>query len=107
MPRVEKLIMEDYRRRMMSATSTYGSTVRAIARKFDKTTAEVKEIITRLSPTRTKEAIYYNITAGNRKNMKKVTVSIHGQEAIWYTTADEEEIKEKIEKLRHRKMIEM
>lgn len=92
---------------MMSPTASYASTVRAIARKFDKSTQQVKEIITRLSPTHTKEAIDFKISDGRRKNMKKVTVLIHGQEIIWHTTADETEIAEKIEKLRHRKMIEM
>ena len=107
MARIEKQIMEDYRRRMMSPTSTYESTVRAIARKFDKPAKEVKAIITRLSPTSKKEAIEFKVTAGRRKNMKRVTVLIHGQEIIWDTTASEQEIAEKIEKLRHRKMIEM
>jgi len=102
MPSIQKLIFEDYKRRMMAPNTTYESTVRAVARKFNRPRKYVRQSISNLSPTGHIEAVQYKIQSSHTKGMRKIVVQIRGQEVTWITSASDEEIQEKIEKLRHR-----
>jgi len=98
----DKLLMDDYKRRMGFPNTTYSKAVRAIASKFGTSSKRVKEAIARLSPADSSDAVDYKILAGQYKGMRKVVVNIRNEVVTWHTTANDEEIEGKIQKLRER-----
>lgn len=107
MQSIEKQIMEDYRRRIMSPTSSESSTVRAVGQKFGKSAKEVRAVISKLQPKRTKDGIWYEVVPSDYKDLMKVVVHIYGEQVIWHTTSNEQEVKKKVERLKHRRAMEM
>src|SRR6056297_518218 len=103
----DKMLMDDYKRRMGFPNTTYPSAVRAIAKKFGTSTKRVKETIARLSPSDSSDAVSYKILASNYKGMRKVMVNIRNEEVTWHTKADDKKIEDKIEKLKERLVSEV
>jgi len=91
----------------MSPTSSESSTVRAVAQKFGKSAKQVRDIISKLQPKRTKDGIWYEVVDSEYKDLLKVLVHIYGETVIWHTTSSEEEVKKKVERLKHRRAMEM
>lgn len=104
---IEQQIMEDYRRRIMSPTSSESSTVGAVAKKFGKSAKQVRAVISKLQPKRTKDGIWYEVVDSEYKDLMKVIVHIYGEQVIWHTTSTEAEVKKKVERLKHRRAMEM
>lgn len=98
----DKLLMDDYKRRMGFPNTTHPTAVRAIASKFGTSSKRVKEAIARLSPADSSDAVNYKIQAGRYKGMRKVIVNIRNEVVTWHTTANDQEIEDKIQKLRDR-----
>jgi len=99
---MDKLIMDDYKRRIGFPNTSFHSSVRAIAQKFGVSESKVKQSIAALSPKDSADAVSYKIRAGRYKNMRKVVVKIRNEEVTWHTTASDEEIEGKIKKLKER-----